>query len=321
MSQDIYVLIEHNQGQVAEISYVMLAAGRQLAGIHGSQLFAMLLGYQAQGLSLDIAADKLLYIDHPALKEFAQDAYLLTLTEIIKSRQPRVVLFGNTTIGSDIAGAVSIALGLDLASSCRYFTSDGKFVSQICGGKIMAEGNLSSGTTLLTMVPGGYKPEEGQSEHPPVIENFSPPVLDNLRIKNIKFIQPESFDIDISKESILISVGRGIQTRDNLELAENLANSLGGVVCASRPVIDQGWLPTTRLVGKSGKHVKPKVYIALGISGAPEHVEAITGSETIIAINTDPKAPIFDIATYGTETDLFDLIDVLVEKVEAAKAS
>lgn len=185
----------------------------------------------------------------------------------------------------------------------------------------MVEGNLSSGTTLLTMVPGGYKPEEGQSEHPPAIENISPPALDNLRIKNIKFIQPESTDIDISKELILISVGRGIQTQDNLELAENLANSLGGVVCASRPVIDQGWLPTTRLVGKSGKHVKPKVYIALGISGAPEHVEAITGSETIIAINTDPKAPIFDIATYGTETDLFDLIDVLVEKVEAAKVS
>lgn len=321
MSQDIYVLIEHNQGQVSEISYVMLAAGRQLAGIHGSQLIAMLLGYQAKDLSLDIAADKLLYIDHPALKEFAQDAYLLSLTEIIKSRQPRVVLFGNTTIGSDIAGAVSITLGLDLASSCRYFTSDGKFVSQICGGKIMVEGNLSSGTTLLTMVPGGYKPEEGQSEHPPAIENISPPALDNLRIKNIKFIQPESTDIDISKELILISVGRGIQTQDNLELAENLANSLGGVVCASRPVIDQGWLPTTRLVGKSGKHVKPKVYIALGISGAPEHVEAITGSETIIAINTDPKAPIFDIATYGTETDLFDLIDVLVEKVEAAKVS
>jgi electron transfer flavoprotein alpha subunit len=321
MSQDIYVLIEHNQGQVSEISYVMLAAGRQLAGSHGSQLVAMLFGHQAQDLAVNIAADKVLYVDHPSLKEFAQDAYLLTLTEIIKSRQPRLVLFGNTTIGSDIAGAVSIILGLDLASSCRYFSSDGKFISQICGGKIMVEGNLSSGTSLLTMVPGGYKPEEGQSNQSPVIENFSPPALDNLRIKIIKFIQPESTDIDISKESILISVGRGIQTQDNLELAENLANSLGGVVCASRPVIDQGWLPTTRLVGKSGKHVKPKVYIAIGISGAPEHVEAITGSETIIAINTDPKAPIFDIATYGIETDLFDLIEVLVEKVEAAKAS
>jgi len=321
MSKDIFVLIEHNQGKVSEISYIMLAAGRQLASNQGSQLIAILLGNQAQNLAQNISADKLLYVDHPSLKEFTQDAYLLTLNEIISTRQPGVVLFGNTSIGSDLAGSISITLDLDLASSCKYFTSDSKIVSQICGGKIMVEGNLSSKTTLITMLPGGYKPELGQSDHPPVIENINPPVFDNLRIKIVNFIQPDSSDIDISKESILVSIGRGIQTQDNLELAENLANALGGVVCASRPVIDQGWLPATRLVGKSGKHVKPKVYIAIGISGAPEHVEAISGSETIVAINTDPKAPIFEIATYGTEMDLFDLIEVLVEKIEAAKAN
>jgi electron transfer flavoprotein alpha subunit len=283
MSQDIYVLIEHNQGQVSEISYVMLAAGRQLANSKNSQLIAILFGDQAQNLAMNLSADKLLYVDHPSLREFTQDAYLITLSEIIKSRQPGIVLFGNTTIGSDLAGAVSIALDLDLVSSCKYFTSDGKVVSQICGGKIMVESILSSGPTLVTMIPGGYKSELGQSEQSPVIENISPPAFHDLQIKIINFIQPDSSDIDISKESILVSVGRGIQTQDNLELAEDLANALGGVVCASRPVIDQGWLPTTRLVGKSGKHVKPKVYIAIGISGAPEHIEAITDSETIIA--------------------------------------
>ena len=321
MSQDIYVLIEHNAGQVSEISYIMLAAGRQLANSKRSQLIAILLGDQAQNLALNLSADKLLYINHPSLREFNQDAYLPTLGELIKTKQPGVVLLGNTTIGSDLAGALSITLNLDLISSCKYFTTDNKVVSQICGGKIMVEVEPSSDTTLITMIPGGYKSEQGQSEKPPEIENISPPELDNQRIKIINFIQPDNSDIDISKESILISIGRGIQTQDNLELADNLAKALGGVVCASRPVIDQGWLPTTRLVGKSGKHVKPKVYIAIGISGAPEHVEAITGSDTIIAINTDPKAPIFDIATYGTEMDLFDLMEVLVEKVGAARAN
>jgi electron transfer flavoprotein alpha subunit len=321
MSQDIFVLIEHNQGQVSEISYGMLAAGRQLANLKGSQLIAILLGHQAQNLAQNISADKLIYFDHPSLKDFAQDAYTVTLSEIIKTRQPWCVLFGNTTVGSDLAGAISIALNLDLVSSCKKFTPDGMITSQICGGKIMVEVKFSSKTTLITMVPGGYKPELGQSKVPPLIENANPPQLDGLRISIRNYIQPDSSDIDISKESILVSIGRGIQTQDNLELAENLAIALGGVVCASRPVIDQGWLPATRLVGKSGKHVKPKIYIAIGISGAPEHTEAITNSETIIAINTDPKAPIFDIATYGTETDLFDLLEVLVEKVNAAKAN
>ena len=119
--------------------------------------------------------------------------------------------------------------------------------------------------------------------------------------------------MDISKESLLIAVGRGIQNKDNIALAEDLAKAMGGVVTGSRPVIDQGWLAASRLVGKSGKHVKPKIYLALGISGAPEHVEAITDSDTIIAVNTDPAAPIFNIAKYGVEVDMFDLIEALTD--------
>ena len=115
---------------------------------------------------------------------------------------------------------------------------------------------------------------------------------------------------------MLVAVGRGIQLEDNIELAEELAEVMGGAVCASRPVVDQGWLPTSRLVGKSGYQVKPKIYLALGISGAPEHTEGISGSDTIIAINTDPAAPIFNIAKYGVVEDIFDLVPVLTEKLE-----
>lgn len=183
----------------------------------------------------------------------------------------------------------------------------------------MAEGDLPSLTALVTMVPGGYKAEQGTGTQSPAITQVETPALESLRVTLAKYIEPESGDVDIAKEPILVSVGRGIQNKDNIVLAEDLAKALGGAVSGSRPVIDQGWLTTTRLVGKSGKSVKPKIYLALGISGAPEHVEGITNSDTIIAINTDPVAPIFGVAKYGSEIDLFDLIEILTEKVKQSK--
>jgi electron transfer flavoprotein alpha subunit len=183
----------------------------------------------------------------------------------------------------------------------------------------MAEGDLPGPTALLTLVPGGFKPEEGQSTGAPEITEIAAPVLEDLRVTLAQYIEPEVGDVDISKEPILISVGRGIQTQDNLELAEELAEALGAAVSSSRPVVDQGWLPMSRMVGKSGQTVKPKLYLAMGISGAPEHVEAITDSELIIAVNTDPAAPIFDVAQYGAEVDMLDLLEVLIEQVEDAK--
>jgi electron transfer flavoprotein alpha subunit len=319
MNQDIYVVVEHLRGKVADISYVMVAAARVLAQGTGGEAVAVLLGQGAQGLAGDLAADRVLYMDHPALAEFSSDAYQKALTDLIKENEPRAVLLGGTTIGTDVAGVLSARLGLPMVSSCQSVTADGKFVSQICGGKIMAESDLPDSTVLVTVVPGGFKPEEGQSTAAPPVTEVAAPSLENLRVTLVQYIEPEVGDVDISKEPILISVGRGIQNADNLELAEELAEALGGVVSSSRPVVDQGWLPTSRMVGKSGKHVKPKLYLALGISGAPEHVEAITDSEMIIAINTDPNAPIFDIAQYGAEVDMLDLLEVLTEQISQAK--
>jgi electron transfer flavoprotein alpha subunit len=168
------------------------------------------------------------------------------------------------------------------------------------------------------MIPGGYGPEDGQGQGS-TLETVAAPSLDGMRVTLSSYIEPEAADVDIEKEPIVVAVGRGIQTEDNIELAQELADLLGGVVAGSRPVVDQGWLATSRLIGKSGKSVKPKLYLALGISGAPEHVEGITGSEAIIAINSDPNAPIFNVAKYGVNVDLFDLIDPLIEHVRAAK--
>ena len=323
MNQDIYVVIEHLRGQVADISYIMLAAARVLAQATGGEVAAVLLGQQAESLASNLAADRILYLDHPALAEFTADAYQQALAPLLHDHAPRAVLLGHTSVGMDIAGGLSVQLGWPLVSQCRLLHADDgalKFTSQICGGKIMAEGNLPDVPTLFTLIPGGFKPEDGQSSQSPPVTPVVAPALDKLRLTLQQYIEPEAGDVDISKEPVLVSVGRGIQNQDNLALVEELATALGGVVCASRPVVDQGWLPTTRLVGKSGKRVKPKLYLALGISGAPEHAEAITDSGTIIAINTDPTAPIFDIAKYGAEVDMLDLLEALTERVKEAKS-
>ena len=169
MNQDIYVVVEHLRGQVADISYVMLAVGRVAAEGTGGDVVAVLLGHDAQGLASDLAADRVLYVDDPALADFTSDAYQTVLAGLISEGQPRAVLFGHTSIGSDVASGLSVRLGLPLVSQCRSISADGNFTSQICGGKIMAEGDLPDPTALVTVVPGAFKPEEGQSLSPPSV--------------------------------------------------------------------------------------------------------------------------------------------------------
>jgi len=322
MSADIFVLIEHLKGQVSDLSYMMLAAGRVLALASGGRLQGLLLGHEAQGLSADLAADNVMYIDHAALADFTPEAYCRTLASVIERESPRAVLMGETSIGADVAGALSAQLNLPLVSLCRSLSGEaGKlhYQSQICGGKIFAEGSLPDSTTLITMVPGVYKPKDGKSSSKPEITPVEAPDLTSLRVSLKGYIAPEAGDVDITREPILVAVGRGIQQEMNLEIPEELAEALGGVMCASRPVVDQGWLPTSRLVGKSGKHVKPKLYFAVGISGAPEHMEGAADSDLIIAVNTDAAAPIFEYANFGVQVDALDLMPVLTEKIKAAK--
>ena len=319
MTQDIYLLIEHIQGQVSDISYIMASAARALADKVGGDVVGVLLGSGAEGLGNSLAVDKVIYCDDPALSEFTSDAYKRTLIALLGEHTPKVMFFGITTLGSDVSSALAARLDVPIINACQRIDDDGAIVSQICGGKIMLDSQIADSTTFITMIPGGYKPEEGQGGPPSEVITFGAPDLSSLKVKLNQYIEPDTSDVDIAQEKILIAIGRGIQTEDNIELAEELAGLLGGTVCASRPVIDQGWLPTSRLVGKSGKSVKPDLYLSLGISGATEHLEGIMDSKTIIAVNSDPDAPIFDVATYGIEIDLFDFIDPLLEKIEDKK--
>ncbi len=322
MNQDIYVVVEQFNGKVADIGYMALAQARELAGATGGQVIGVLLGHQVAGLAKDLAADKVLVYDDAALANFTWDAYLQVLAGLIKDAAPRLVLLGDTTIGADAASGLSARLGLPLVGYCVRIDASGggfKYTSQVCGGKLLAQGDLPDGTVLVTLVPGAFKAEQGKSATPPEVASMAAPAMGSLRVKLIHYLEPEGEDVDISKENLLVTVGRGVQNQDNLEMAQELADALGAVVAGSRPVTDQCWLPTSRLVGTSGKSVHPKLYLALGISGAPEHTEAITGSEMIIASNTDPVAPIFNLAKYGAVVDMLDLLPVLTDQVRQAK--
>lgn len=322
MEKNVFVLIEHLQGQVADLSYLMLAAARQITSQAGGSVVAVLLGHQARRLAQELDADRLLYFDHPMLADHNPVAYRRVLDDLLRNQPPRLALFGDTSIGSELAGMLSPRLNLPLVSNCLALSAqDGQlnYLSQICGGKILVEGEIPAPSALVTLIPGRYRAEDGHGNGPNEIIAMDPPSLEGLPIKLLGYIEPEISDVDISKENVLIAIGRGIQNQDNIDMIKELAESLGGVVCASRPVIDQGWLPITRLVGKSGKRVKPTVYLALGISGAPEHAEGITDSQVIIAVNTDPAAPIFNVAQYGLQVDLLDFVPALTERVRAEK--
>ncbi len=322
MNTDIYLLVEHLQGQVAEISYLLAAAGREMAYVTGGRLYGLLFGQDVQSMAQDLDVDQVITAEHPALANFTSEAYLRVLESILKQAEPRIVLFGHTTTGMDVASGISARCGFPIVSQCsRLFAADGKltFISQICGGKIMAEGALPESTAVITLVPGGYSPDRGRSLQAPEIRAVDPPPLEGLRVSFVAFHEPDTSDVDITKEPLLVAIGRGLQNQGDLELIEELSEALGATICASRPVVDLGWLPATRLVGKSGKKVKPEVYLALGISGAPEHIESVMDSGLIIAVNTDPEAPIFSIAQYGIVADMLDLAEALTDQLQLTK--
>lgn len=320
MGKDVMVIAEHLQGKLAEISFEMVARARDLAGGMGGRAVPVVVGGGARDLASQLKADVVLCLDHPSLAQYNPAAYLAALTSLVKERAPGVVLIGNTSAGMDLAPALSSALSWPLLAYCRDVRVEGGAVvatSQVYGGKVNVEAEAGGAGVIATMMAGSALADAGRGA-PGAVEDVAPAGLDGLKVRFKSLIEPEAADVDITKEEVLVSVGRGIQSEDNLELAVELADALGGALSASRPIIDAGWLPKSRQVGKSGQTVKPKIYIAAGISGAPEHLEGMRDAGLIIAINTDAKAPIFDVAHYGVAGDLFDILPALTEKVKAA---
>jgi electron transfer flavoprotein alpha subunit len=316
----VAVLVEQFRGSLAEISFEMLALGRRLAQAQGAELVAVLLGGAVRPLVEELgAADRVALVEDEALAHYTPEAYERAAAAALGAIQPRLLLVASSTMGLDLAAGLAGRLGWPLCAYCRDVVVEGGRVvarSQIYGGKLVAEAVAEAPQVVCAVLPGGAPAAEGRRNGAPPVEALSLPPLPAARVRFRRLIEPEAGDVDITREGVLVSVGRGIQSADNLPMLEDLARALGGAVAASRPVVDQGWLPKSRQVGKSGLAVRPRLYLAVGISGAPEHLEGMRGAELIVAINTDRNAPIFDVAHYGVVGDLFDVVPLLTERLQ-----
>ncbi|MBI5301033.1 MAG: electron transfer flavoprotein subunit alpha/FixB family protein [Chloroflexi bacterium] len=318
MSNDVFVVVEHLKGKIGDITFEMLGKAREIADALGGKLNAVLIGDALLAAQLG-KADAVLHIGEPMLANFTPIAHKNALAELIRARAPRVVMIANTSMGMDLAASVSVSLDLPLVAYCKNVrVEDGKIIAtaQLYGGKLLADAEATGDQVIVSILAGSFSADAGRGAGAPVVEQVSVTTNDGgVRFKQL--IEPEAADVDITKQEILVSVGRGIQNADNLPLVEELAAALGGALSASRPIVDNGWLPKSRQVGKSGQTVKPKMYFMVGISGAPEHLEGMRDAGLIIAINTDANAPIFDVAHYGITADLFDVVPALTEKIKS----
>ncbi len=323
MSNDILVVVEHLKGKIADISFEMLGKGREIADALGGKLHAIVIGSQCADLARELGkADAVLCMMDPRLADFNPTAYKHALGELVRERAPRLVMVGNTSMGMDLAAGVSALLNIPLIAYCNNLrVEEGRLIAtaQIYGGKLLAEAEATGDQMVVSVLAGSFSADAGKTGTSAPVQEVKPPLSINggAGVHFKQLIEPEAADVDITKQDVLVSVGRGIQSADNLELVEELANALGGAVSASRPIVDNGWLPKARQVGKSGSTVKPKLYFAVGISGAPEHLEGMRDAPLIIAINSDPKAPIFDVADYGIAADLFDVVPALTERIKS----
>jgi len=322
MTGSICVLAEQWRGCLSDVTYETLALGREVADELGVPLTAILAGWKAKDLARSLgAADTVLYVDHPQLLEPVPQPCAEALAQVLQGRRPRALLVPLTNVSLGVSTLLSIRLGAAAVNFCKEIrVVDGRLqaVCVMYGGKIECTVEASGEPAILGIWPGARPADKGRSDRVPPIEEATVSLGESpVRLK--KYIDPDAGDVDLGKLEALVAVGRGIQSKDNIALAEDLAKALGGAVAGSRPVIDQGWLPLSRQIGKSGLTVKPKLYVALGISGAPEHVEGMKDSGLIVAVNSDPHAPIFNIAHYGIVADVVETLPSLTAAVETRR--
>ena len=322
---DIFVLVEHRQGKIRDITYEMLGVGEKIAAEQGASLVAVLLGHGVKNVAEELAyrASRVLIIEDEQLENFNSLPYQNILSGLYSKHHPFLTLIGHTAFGMDLAPRVSVELGLPLATDCIGLSAEGtrlKATRSMYGGKVQASVAFrESPGYLATIRPGTFPAREpGEKKGGIVVESFPLGKPFDSKIF-IEYFEAPLTGEDITQADIIVSVGQGIGGPENIPLAEEVAKNLGGVLACSRPVVDRNWLPKERQVGISGKTVKPKVYIAIGISGAFQHVTAMQGSETIIAINKDPRAPIFSVADYGIVDDFQNILPVLKEKTKGMK--
>jgi electron transfer flavoprotein alpha subunit len=322
---ELFVIVEHRLGEIRDITYEMLWKAGELAQKLSHTVTAIILGHDVNSLVENISdrADKIITFDDERLKNFNADIYKEIIYGLIQESKPALTLIGGTSWGMELAPCLSVKTGLPLATDCiDILPKDTTFIAQrqMFNGKIFANVSFAESEGCLLTIRSGVFPKDKIGERKAEIIQKEFPATD-IPVKKsfVEFAETAAGDVDITQAELLISVGRGIGEEENISLIKELAEALGGVVSCSRPIVDKNWLPKYLQVGTSGKSVSPKVYIAVGISGAFQHMAGTSGAGVIIAVNKDPKAPIFRTADYGIVDDLFKIVPVLKDKVLEVK--
>jgi len=324
---EIFVLAEHRQGQLRDVTFEMLTKARELAERINAEPVAVILGRGVREHAKNLAehAKKVLLVEDDKLENFNSDAYQRVLSHLIKEHKPILTIIGHTSYGVELAPRLAASLNIPLATDCIDLAFEGDMFTvtrQMYGGKVNAKAVLRKAESYMVTVRQAAF--QAQKPLPPLngqIIEIPSPLKEEITTKRfLEYVLPPPGGVDITAAEVLVGIGRGIKDQSNIPMVEELAKTLGGVLACSRPIVDKGWLPSDRQVGTSGKTVKPKLYIALGISGAFQHVLGMKNSDLIIAVNKDPKAPIFSFSDYGVVEDLFKVVPVLKNKISELKA-
>jgi len=312
----VLAVAEHRRGELRDVSHELAGAGRELADATGSELHLAVVGGDAESFGEQLVregVDAVHTVDHG--EEFNHDVAVQAVEQLADGLAPDYLLLPHTVNGLDYAPAVAERLDLPLVTDAVGMEADGtlEVTREMYGSKVETTIEVEADRAVVTLRPAEWPqaPTGGDA----TVEPFDVSIDESAVRSTVSgFEEVAGGDVDISEADVLVSVGRGIEEEDNLDIIWDLAEALDATVSASRPVVDSGWLPKNRQVGQSGKVVTPDVYIAIGISGAVQHVAGMKGADTIIAINTDPNAPIFDIADYGIVDDLFEVVPALTEQ-------
>jgi electron transfer flavoprotein alpha subunit len=325
----VWVFVEHNEGKPAEVSWELLGVGADLAKARNVELCSIVVGEKVEHLCAEAfayGASKVYLVDDPVFHYYRTESYYKAFCYLIEKYKPEIVLIGATGLGRDLAGAIATSLQTGLTADCTGLSIDDKgFLLQTrpaFGGNIMAT-ILTEFTRpqMSTVRPHVMPlPAKDPSRKGVIVREKAPLKEEDIAAKVLEIISDKQLDsVDVAAADIIVSGGRGMCNTENYKILQELADELGGVVACSRAAVEAGWMPLERQVGQTGKTVRPKIYIACGISGAIQHLVGMQDSDTIIAINRDKQAPIFEVATFGIVGDLFQVVPAITAYVREAR--
>jgi electron transfer flavoprotein alpha subunit len=329
MPDTILVIVEQREGKLNRVSWETFTAGQSLAAQTGWTLEAAVVGSGVASLASEVAGKrvaKVYAIESPRLGSYTPDAFAAGIKQFLEARQPKLVLMPHTYQVRDFVPKLATAMGGTVISDCIGFKKESDkllFTRQMFQGKFTADVSFTGETPwFATFQNGAVRGDQVEAgDNPAPIETVNVEIADAVvRNQPQEVFKEAKQAVDLTQAEIIVAVGRGIKEQKNIDLAKQLAEALGGELAASRPICDSGWLPMDRQIGSSGQTVAPKLYLALGISGAIQHIVGMKGSRTIVAVNKDSEAPIFEIADYAVVGNLFDIVPPLVEEVKKTKA-